>query len=304
MHLDQSLRDGGFLLRQQRREDRYSAKVLDVLIDLRLLSLHQDGLELVAVDDPNGRGFLGSDSGRAGDQVEQRQLAKAAPLGDSGGYLELPGVATVLLRDEDLERTLRGNVKVVRDQVTLCDELLPFRHRLLPGNVGQLLDAVVVERHHGGQIIVRPERAGDQGPLLVGLRRRGFRLDRAGLSSSHGLAVGKLELLVQAQAGELLPPDLEGDEVGLCRDRGGARLVPQQRALSEVVAWLQGGEHLRDPIRGDLDAGLTALDDEELGTRVSLLDHQATSLELHGLYRTREQRVLVFGEPLEELHLP
>mmetsp|Transcript_2764 Transcript_2764/g.7595 ORF Transcript_2764/g.7595 Transcript_2764/m.7595 type:complete len:471 (-) Transcript_2764:366-1778(-) len=148
VHLDQCLCDGRLLLRQQTLKHPHSAEIFDVLCYLRIFGLHQDVLELSAVYHPHHRGFLGFDGGCTGDQVEQCQLTKTATLPHSGDYLERVAVS-ILCGDEDLEEAFRDDVEIVRDHVTLCDDGLPLLHRLLPGDVGQFLHALVVESHHG-----------------------------------------------------------------------------------------------------------------------------------------------------------
>mmetsp|Transcript_95713 Transcript_95713/g.247448 ORF Transcript_95713/g.247448 Transcript_95713/m.247448 type:complete len:352 (-) Transcript_95713:111-1166(-) len=288
-------------------------QVLDVLLDRGVRCLHQDALELLPVDDPEGRLGLGLHRRRPGHQVEEGELTEAAALRHRAHVLGAAprrrplGALPLRLQvdgQEDFEGALLHDVEVVGREVALGDDLRASGHRLLPRDVDDALHPRLVQRDHRLQVLVGPQGIRNEVALRRRLRRGRPRLQLAAAAASDGLAVGELQLLGQAQLLELVLRDAVGGQLRLGRDRRRARLVTQQRVLTEIVTTLQRG-HLHGLVAASLDrhARLAALDHKELLPNIALLDDHLTRLEVLLLARRRQERVLVLRQALQQLHL-
>mmetsp|Transcript_114833 Transcript_114833/g.364963 ORF Transcript_114833/g.364963 Transcript_114833/m.364963 type:complete len:210 (-) Transcript_114833:680-1309(-) len=164
VHFDERRCDLLLLILQQGLEIGDTVQVLHVLLDLVIGDLHQDVLEVLTVDDPNYRILLGLDRSGSRHEVEQGQLSEAASLGDGGDDLGLalglevvgPG-ALLLLGDEDVEASILYDVKVVRVQVALLDDVRASSHLLLPHDVDETLDPRVVQCRDRLQVLISPD---------------------------------------------------------------------------------------------------------------------------------------------------
>mmetsp|Transcript_95714 Transcript_95714/g.247456 ORF Transcript_95714/g.247456 Transcript_95714/m.247456 type:complete len:275 (-) Transcript_95714:268-1092(-) len=265
-------------------------QVLDVLLDRGVRCLHQDALELLPVDDPEGRLGLGLHRRRPGHQVEEGELTEAAALRHRAHVLGAAprrrplGALPLRLQvdgQEDFEGALLHDVEVVGREVALGDDLRASGHRLLPRDVDDALHPRLVQRDHRLQVLVGPQGIRNEVALRRRLRRGRPRLQLAAAAASDGLAVGELQLLGQAQLLELVLRDAVGGQLRLGRDRRRARLVTQQSVLSEVVTRLERRNFREPPARLlNEHAGLALLDDEELAALVALLDDDLLTLEV------------------------
>mmetsp|Transcript_95712 Transcript_95712/g.247439 ORF Transcript_95712/g.247439 Transcript_95712/m.247439 type:complete len:369 (-) Transcript_95712:10-1116(-) len=288
-------------------------QVLDVLLDRGVRCLHQDALELLPVDDPEGRLGLGLHRRRPGHQVEEGELTEAAALRHRAHVLGAAprrrplGALPLRLQvdgQEDFEGALLHDVEVVGREVALGDDLRASGHRLLPRDVDDALHPRLVQRDHRLQVLVGPQGIRNEVALRRRLRRGRPRLQLAAAAASDGLAVGELELLIEPQLLEQLARDLEGAQRGVRGDCRRPRLVAQQRVLAEVVASLQLGHLHRAPVLlRHLHPGLTGLDDEELGARIALLDDCRAGRKVHRYAGGRQDGVLVPRQAPQQLHL-
>mmetsp|Transcript_66630 Transcript_66630/g.216822 ORF Transcript_66630/g.216822 Transcript_66630/m.216822 type:complete len:505 (+) Transcript_66630:797-2311(+) len=252
-------------------------QIADVLRCEVVRRFGQDALEVVPVNDPDDRIDLGLDGGGSRGEVEQRQLAKAAACVDAadscaGGL----GALALLAGDEDLEAARLDDVKVVRVEVTLPDDIGTRSDLLLPRNADHSSQLKVVERHHGFEVGVRLESFLHERPLRSRLRGGRFDLDLL-VAAADGVSLGELQFLLQAESLELLPRDPQSRHRGGRGDRRGPGLVAEQRVLAEIIPSFERCHDL--PV--DIDARRAGHDDEKLVSLIALLDHDLIGVEVN-----------------------
>mmetsp|Transcript_16424 Transcript_16424/g.38976 ORF Transcript_16424/g.38976 Transcript_16424/m.38976 type:complete len:260 (-) Transcript_16424:151-930(-) len=243
--------------------------MLQVLLRLAFICLHEQFLELLPCSDPYNGISSGSYRRCSRRKIQQRQLPEAATSLHSAerSRCHLLGTGGGILFLRNFEAPGLDHVEVVCLQVVLFDDGLALGNLLFPHDVDHGGNLVIIEIGDGVEVGVLLQSRRDQLLFVRSLGARGLNLSIRHLAPTHSSSFAKLQLRVKLQPCEGVPRDSQRLDLAPGLDGRCPRLIPEQSILPEVVSGLEGG-HSQSV---HLHSCCASLEDEKLMALVTLL---------------------------------